>query len=187
MRPQKLSSEQMLSTCAIQFKTHGYAGTSMEMLAKACGLSKASFYYYAPNKEALLLKVLEHTHQYLNQQLFKLDDFNEVDPIAQFENMHAKAVQFFSYEIKGCLVGIISLEASAISEQIYQKIRDIFQDWQNTFFQIFKQKLDTDTAQNLAKVSIADYEGAILMYRLNHDPFYLDQVKSRVLHSLHSS
>jgi len=184
MRPQKLSSEQMLNTCALQFKAHGYAGTSMEMLAKACGMSKASFYYYAPNKEALLLKVLEHTHQYLNQQLFTLNDFNEVDPITQFENMHRKAIQFFSYEIKGCLVGIISLEASSISEQILQKIRDIFQDWQNAFYQLFKQNLDENTAQNLAKISVADYEGAILMYRLNNDLFYLDQIKSRILQTL---
>lgn len=38
MRPQKLSTEQMLNSCALQFKAHGYAGTSMDMLAKACGL-----------------------------------------------------------------------------------------------------------------------------------------------------
>ena len=56
MRPQKLTPEHMLNTCALQFKAHGYAGTSMEMLAKACGLSKASFYYYYPNKQALLMQ-----------------------------------------------------------------------------------------------------------------------------------
>ena len=180
MRPQKLTAEQMLNTCALQFKAHGYAGTSMDMLAKACSLSKASFYYYYPNKEALLLKVLEHTHQYLKQQLFLLHDFNKVNVLTQFENIHIKAVQFFSYEIKGCLVGIISLEASSISEIIMLKIREIFQDWQNTFFQLFKHKLDENTANTLAKISVADYEGAILMYRLNHDFFYLDQVKLRI-------
>ncbi len=50
MRPQKLTTEHMLNTCALQFKTHGYAGTSMEMLAQACGLTKAAFYYHFPNK-----------------------------------------------------------------------------------------------------------------------------------------
>ena len=68
MRPQKLTPEQMLNTCALQFKAHGYAGTSMEMLAKACGLSKASFYYYYPNKQALLMQILAHTHLYINQE-----------------------------------------------------------------------------------------------------------------------
>lgn len=64
------------------------------------------------------------------------------------------------------------------------KIRRYFQDWQNAFYQLFKQNLDENTAQNLAKISVADYEGAILMYRLNNDLFYLDQIKSRILQTL---
>ncbi len=184
MRPQKLTTEQMLNICALQLKAHGYAGTSIDMLAKACGLSKASFYYYYPNKEALLLKVLEHTQDYLNQHLFALQDFAEIDAITQFNHLHAKAMQFFSYEIKGCLVGIISLEAGSISTAIVQKIRDIFKDWQQCFYLIFQQKMDDHRAQILAKFSIADYEGAILMYRLNDDIFYLEQVKSRILQTL---
>ena len=136
MRPQKLSTEQMLNSCALQFKAHGYAGTSMDMLAKACGLSKASFYYYYPSKEALLMQVLEHTHQYLNQSLFKLEDFTVIDTSTQFQTIHEKAVLFFSYEIKGCLMGILSLEANDISYTVLQKIRTIFQDWQHVLYQL---------------------------------------------------
>lgn len=189
MRPQKLTPEQILNTCALQFKAHGYAGTSMDMLAKACGLSKAAFYYYYPNKEALLLKVLEHSHAYLKASVFAIaysDDINHFDPLRHFNQMHDKAVDFFSYQIKGCLVGILSIESGHISEQIVLKIREIFQDWQLAFYQLFRHRLDENSAQTLAKISIADYEGAILMYRLNHDPFYLDQVKMRILQALQS-
>ncbi|MCT9977600.1 TetR/AcrR family transcriptional regulator [Acinetobacter sp. I-MWF] len=184
MRPQKLTPEQMLNTCALQFKAHGYAGTSMEMLAKACGLSKASFYYYYPNKQALLMQILAHTHLYLNQSLFKLEDFAVVDANQQFQIIHDKAVHFFSYEIKGCLVGILSLEASHISLEVLEKIREIFQDWQNALYQLFQQKMDQADAKILAKISVADYEGAILMYRLNNDLFYLNQVKARISQQL---
>lgn len=184
MRPQKRSPEQILNICALQFKAHGYAGTSMDMLAKACGLSKASFYYYYPNKEALLMQVLQHTHQYLNQSLFKLADLSVIDPITQFQAIHEKAVLFFSYEIKGCLIGILSLEAHDISKAVLQKIRTIFQDWQQILYQLFKQTLSEQDAQNAAKITVADYEGAILMYRLYQDIFYLDQVKKRVLQLL---
>ncbi|WP_089603677.1 TetR/AcrR family transcriptional regulator [Acinetobacter piscicola] len=186
MRPQKLTPEHMLNLCALQFKAHGYAGTSMDMLAKACGLSKASFYYYYPNKEALLLKVLEHTHLYLKQYLFASAYAEDINPVIEFNQMHERALQFFSYEIKGCLVGILSIESGNISEQIVQKIREIFQDWQQAFYQLFRHRLDENSAQTLAKISIADYEGAILMYRLNHDIFYLDQIKTRILQALQS-
>ncbi|WP_353167144.1 TetR/AcrR family transcriptional regulator [Acinetobacter sp.] len=184
MRPQKLSPEQILNICALQFKAHGYAGTSMDMLAQACGLSKAAFYYYYPNKEALLMQVLEQTHQFLNHSLFKLEDFNVIDASTQFQAIHEKAVLFFSYEIKGCLIGILSLEANDISKAVLQKIRTIFQDWQHVLYQLFKQKLNEPDALNAAKISVADYEGAILMYRLNQDIFYLDQVKKRILQQL---
>lgn len=184
MRPQKLSTEQMLNSCALQFKAHGYAGTSMDMLAKACGLSKASFYYYYPSKEALLMQVLEHTHQYLNRSLFKLEDFTVIDTSTQFQTIHEKAVLFFSYEIKGCLMGILSLEANDISYTVLQKIRTIFQDWQHALYQLFKQTLNEQDALKVAKITVADYEGAILMYRLYQDIFYLDQVKKRVLQLL---
>ena len=186
MRPQKLTPEQILNLCALQFKAHGYAGTSMDMLAKACGLSKAAFYYYYPNKEALLLKVLEHTHLYLKEYIFAIAYAEDINPFDEFNQMHERAIQFFSYEIKGCLVGILSLESFNISNEVEQKIREIFQDWQQAFYQLFRHRLDENSAQALAKISIADYEGAILMYRLNHDPFYLDQVKTRILQALQS-
>ena len=186
MRPQKLTPEHILNLCALQFKAHGYAGTSMDMLAKACGLSKASFYYYYPNKEALLIKILEHTHLYLKEYLFSFASAKNINPLVEFNQMHERAVQFFSYEVKGCLIGILSLESINISDVVVQKIREIFQDWQQAFYQLFRHQLDEDSAQTLAKISIADYEGAILMYRLNNDIFYLDQIKIRILQTLQS-
>lgn len=181
MRPQKLTTPQILQRCALQFKIHGYASTSMEMLAKACGLTKAAFYYHFPNKEALLLEVLQHTHQYLKKYLFQIELSGNTQIVMRFEQMHQRAVEFFSTEVCGCLIGIISLEAANISFEVYEKIQHIFHDWQTAFYQLFSQKLDTTQAQTLAKISVADYEGAILMYRFNQDCFYLEQVKQRIL------
>jgi TetR/AcrR family transcriptional repressor of nem operon len=157
----------------------------MDMLAKACGLTKASFYYYYASKEALLMDVLELTQQYLNTHLFKLGEHRTLCVVEHFEQIHERAVQFFSYGVKGCLVGILSIEALYQSGDILEKIRSIFQDWEIAFYQFFKIQLSDHEAQILAKQSIADYEGAILMYRLNDDVFYLDQVKLRILKQLH--
>ncbi|OTG73770.1 TetR family transcriptional regulator [Acinetobacter sp. ANC 4169] len=184
MRPQKLSREQILNISALQFKRYGYAATSMEILAKACGLSKASFYYYYPSKEALLMDVLELTRQYLNTHLFRHCLEDGVCISQQFEQMHERAIRFFSDEVKGCLIGIISIEARYQSAEILEKIRAIFQDWEMAFYQLFKMQLAEQEAKILAKQSLADYEGAILMYRLNDELFYLDQVKQRILKQL---
>jgi len=186
MRPQKLAKEDLLKHCALQFKTYGYAGTSMDMLAKACGLTKASFYYYYPNKEALLLEVLNSTHQYLIHSLFENTTKPDLSAIERFELMHKRAIQFFTQGVNGCLIGVISMEAAYGSPEILAKIRLIFQDWQLAIQSIFSKCMIEDQAEVLAKQSIADYEGAILMYRVTHDEFYINQVKQRILGFLSS-
>lgn len=186
MRPQKLAKEELLKHCALQFKTYGYAGTSMDMLAKACGLTKASFYYYYPNKEALLLEVLNSTHQYLIHSLFGNTVKSELSAIERFEQMHEHAIHFFTQGVNGCLIGIISMEAAYGSPEILAKIRSIFEDWQRVIQSIFAKSLAQDQAEILAKQSIADYEGAILMYRVTQDEFYINQVKQRILGFLNS-
>lgn len=121
MRPQKLSKEQIQLHCMQTFKTHGYAGTSMDLLAKSCGLSKAAFYYYYPNKEALVLDILQVSQQYLNHKLFSILCDTHLDYCVRFEHLHQQAVSFFSMGVQGCLVGMLSLEVPHLSEQIHQK------------------------------------------------------------------
>ena len=159
MRPQKLSKEQIQLHCMQTFKTHGYAGTSMDLLAKSCGLSKAAFYYYYPNKEALVLDILHVSQQYLNHKLFSILCDTHLEYYVRFEHAHQQAVNFFSIGIQGCLVGMLSLEIPHLSEQIHLKIQSIFQDWELALLHYFQQVMPIAQAEALAKISVADYEG----------------------------
>jgi AcrR family transcriptional regulator len=51
----------ILRASAKLFARHGYAGTSITMIAEACGASKALLYHYYPDKESVLFDVLS-TH-----------------------------------------------------------------------------------------------------------------------------
>lgn len=53
--------ESIQRTAAKVFADTGYDRTSMTMLAKACGISKASIYHYYDSKDDLLFEILE-TH-----------------------------------------------------------------------------------------------------------------------------
>ena len=183
MRPQKLSKEQIQLHCMQTFKTHGYAGTSMDLLAKSCGLSKAAFYYY-PNKEALVLDILQVSQQYLNHKLFSILCDTHLEYYVRFEHLHQQAVRFFNAGVQGCLVGMLSLEVPHLSEQIHLKIQSIFQDWELALLHYFQQVMPIAQAEALAKISVADYEGAILMTRLKQDDFYLTHVAERILKQL---
>ena len=53
--------ESILRKSAELFAMRGYGGTSISMIAEACGVSKALLYHYYPDKEAILYDVLsEH-------------------------------------------------------------------------------------------------------------------------------
>jgi AcrR family transcriptional regulator len=49
----------ILSRSAILFAEHGFTGTSITMIAEACGVSKALMYHYYRSKDAVLFDLLE--------------------------------------------------------------------------------------------------------------------------------
>ena len=79
---------------------------------------------------------------------------------------------------------MLSLEIPHLSEQIHLKIQSIFQDWELALLHYFQQVMPIAQAEALAKISVADYEGAILMTRLKQDDFYLTHVAERILKQL---
>jgi AcrR family transcriptional regulator len=48
----------ILHRSAELFAQYGYSGTSITMIAEACGVSKALLYHYCPDKEAVLFDIL---------------------------------------------------------------------------------------------------------------------------------
>ena len=52
-----LQREQMLATAAQLFATRGYTATTMQGLAAACGVSKATLYHYVRDKNDLLAQI----------------------------------------------------------------------------------------------------------------------------------
>lgn len=50
----------ILSEAAKLFARYGFAGSSINMIAESCGMSKALLYHYYPDKESILFEVLQH-------------------------------------------------------------------------------------------------------------------------------
>ncbi|MBO9714067.1 TetR/AcrR family transcriptional regulator [Sphingomonas sp.] len=55
----------MLRAAAQRFRTHGFAGTSLDELAEATGLNRPSLYAAFGDKRALYLAALARTHDWL--------------------------------------------------------------------------------------------------------------------------
>lgn len=187
MRPRKLSREQLLIQSALCFKQHGYTGASINLLAQACGLSKAAFYYDFSSKDDLLYQILELMHQQLNRSIFQQLRQQHSCPASAYPQIHSTAVQFFSFGGIGCLAGILSAELPILPEQIQEKLAAIFQDWEQAFYLFFCQCMTAAQARTWAKMSVADYEGAILMSRIRPEISYLDFLQQRILEHLNTA
>jgi AcrR family transcriptional regulator len=61
--------QEILTIAARIFRQKGYNATSMNDLAKECGLFKGSLYHYFKNKEEILQEVIQSYFEYLLQYL----------------------------------------------------------------------------------------------------------------------
>jgi AcrR family transcriptional regulator len=62
-RKRRRSKEANIRKAAVQeFCRHGYAGASIQAIADAIGINKATLYHYVDSKERLLVNVLDYAH-----------------------------------------------------------------------------------------------------------------------------
>ena len=184
MRPPKISRDELLQHCARTFKRHGYHGTTMDMLAQACGLTKASFYHHYPNKDSLLRDVLAWSHERLKHSLFALA-YDESLPVAErLTVMGERAKRLFQDDSIGCLMGVVAVDAAYGNETLMAPIREFMADWAKAFACLFEAQHGAEQALQLARQLVADFEGAILLARIYADSGYIDAVCTRAVRQL---
>ena len=73
MRPQKVSDQQLTECILEVLRAKGYDGSSLNDLALAGGLKKASLYHRFPGgKENLVQSVLDHYNSWLEKNIFEI-------------------------------------------------------------------------------------------------------------------
>ncbi len=184
MRPLKIPRDELLQRCANTFKRLGYHGTTMDALSAACGLTKAAFYHHYPNKESLLRDVLARTHERLKQSLFSIAFDESLSPQERLANMGRKAKKLFQDDSIGCLMGVVSIDATYGKVELMEPIRHFLDDWAAAFARLYTTTHSQEEAQSLARQLVADFEGAILLARIYGDESYIDAVIQRGLRQL---
>ncbi len=186
MRPPKITREELLTRCAKTFRKYGFHGTTMDMLASACELTKATFYHHYSNKEELVKDVLSWTHERTGKALFGIADDESLDPESRLVQMGKKSKKFFQDDSIGCLMGVVAIDAAYTKTDLMTPIRAFLDDWAIALGKIFVAKFGQSEAQRLARQLVGEYEGAILMARIYNDPKRIDAVTDRALSLLRS-
>lgn len=76
----------ILDTAKVLFVEHGFAGTSMDLIAASAATSKRSLYAYFPSKEMLLTAAIERMRELFDERILTPADYHEdaVEAVALF-------------------------------------------------------------------------------------------------------
>lgn len=153
----------------------------MDSLAAACELTKAALYHHYPAKEALALDVLTWTRQQIARSLFAIAYNTELPVTERLDLMNRRYRKLFRDGTIGCLMGITAVDAPYGAPGLMPVVRAYFDEWVEAMTVLFAEVVTREQAGMLARQTVADYEGAILMARVYEDVTFLDGVGERAL------
>lgn len=92
----ELQREQMLAAAALLFASRGYTATTMNQVAAACGVSKATLYHYVTDKHALLAQITRG-HVARLEQLVQSVHALGLAPQAQLQELILRFMQVYAH------------------------------------------------------------------------------------------
>lgn len=169
MPTQKITKDEILKKALEVFRRQGYHRTTMQDLAQACGLLKGSFYYYFDSKETLMRELLEMIGEYLNARVFAIAYDESLPPSERLDKLLLKLGKNLLGQEGGCIVGNTTLETLGIIPDFEPALKRIFDDWSRSLQHLYATHKTPEVALRLARQTIGELEGAVMMARLYQD------------------
>jgi TetR/AcrR family transcriptional repressor of nem operon len=179
-----LSAKEKLLRIGTELMTsQGFASTPLDMLLKQSGVPKGSFYHHFGSKTGFGLAVIESYNEFFQHQLkkqFLNNDLSPIERLKAFVITAANGMQKYEFQ-RGCLIGNLGQEISALDEDFRNAIESIFNQWADLTCDLFeqgKQAGQIDRSANSSQLAQAfwiGWEGAVLRAKLQQSatPLYL--------------
>ena len=161
----------------------GFGAVGLDEVLSASGVPKGSFYHYFGGKEAFGLALIEAYAAYFARKLDRWFLDESLAPLARLRGFvtDAKAGMARHHFARGCLVGNLGQEISALPESFRERLTRVFADWEARTAQCLEAArvrgelpAQADCAR-LATFFWIGWEGAVLRAKLDRDAAALDQ------------
>ncbi|GAB3314930.1 TetR/AcrR family transcriptional regulator [Larkinella ripae] len=163
---QKITREEILKKALLVFKRQGYHRTTMDDLARACGLLKGSFYHYFSSKEVLMKEVLLYANEVNRKHLFSIA-YDEMKPPQQrLEQLLDTLFSTVTESEGGCLMGNTVLETALVTEEFKEPLRVHFNNAITALAHLYQTNHSEQKAQELAQQATAEIQGSLLLTKL---------------------
>jgi len=110
----------------------GFLASGLDQILSRANIPKGSFYYYFSSKEAFGLALIDYYNRYFSSKLEHTLQQSPVSPLARLGNFVQSActgMQRYEFQ-RGCLIGNLGQEMSALPASFRQALLDVLQQWQ---------------------------------------------------------
>ena len=166
----KDTREILLDSAYETFYQYGYQGANIASILKEVGINKGSMYYFFKSKKALGLAVAdERIRRNLNAKYHSL--LQETDSYLALFNTLESAPDSLKY---GCPLNKMSQEMLYIDDDFKKMLSSVYDDFETAVENIITKSVEEGVipacdAKAAARLIIASYEGALMIYHLNRD------------------
>ena len=170
----------------------GYQGASVRDICAAAGVPQGSFTNHFRSKEAFAQEVLDRYFANLKESVKKALDDKSLTPrqrLKRYLDIISDVLAGAKWN-RGCLIGDFSLETTAHSKLLRDRLEAIFQEWRAPFASCIAEAQSTGEIDStfdpvdLAEFLLASWEGAILRMKVERGPAALDRFKNIVFQTI---
>jgi AcrR family transcriptional regulator len=176
--------EQLIWKAYQVFREKGYHYTTMADIGKASGLLKGSIYHYFESKEELMKQVLQTAHEKFKEDVFAIAYQDGIPAKACLQGMLEKMEVYFFELPGGCLMGNIGLETAGREMSFTPVIHAFFEEWTQVFAHLFRSQYGIEQCEQLAKQSVSDLQGAIMLACICKDKNYFCLTVKKIMQIL---
>jgi len=176
----KIDRQLLIDKAAQLFRKQGYHNTTMDDIAKACRIQKASLYHHVPSRKSLVIMVIKQLLDYFRQNHFSIAYKNECSERDRLLTLSDSIHKFFNKGLEGHLLSNLAIEISTTFPEVKQLVMSHFDDWCHAIAHLLQNKYGADTATVLAEDAVAQIQGALLFGRVYKDRQYLSRAMDRM-------
>lgn len=168
------------------FNKKGYAGTSINDMTDATGLTKGSIYGNFANKDEVALAAFDYNvHKVTSMIRSEMDKKKTVrEKLLVYVDVYNGSIQGFPEG--GCPILNTAVEADDTHEALKKKVVDVILNWKNYIISLLQQGIEKkefreikDPEQTALSI-ISTIEGGIMVSRVTGRPQYRRQVMEHV-------
>lgn len=163
MRMAKVSDQEILTGLMSVFRSKGYDGASLNELAEATGLKKASLYHRFPGgKKEMTTAVLDFMESWIDEKVYKVLSDDQVVPAKRLEEALTNINIVYNEGREVCLYRSLSMDTGMTL--FGEKIEKGINQWLDSFSALGQAVGHSETVgMDMAKQSFVEVQGSLVL------------------------